>query len=173
MRAQQALVLQRLLDLLQAEQDLDQAGVVVVEAARDRLAALAIAAELAQLAVGPRRPGVVTDVQARQRPDPVHALRIAQRLVVRELEIGPRLHRLAQEALEIGRVGVLQHASVLVHHPQQAVVVLQPAVRRHQAHEQAGEVAIGWRFALELVVAVLQQVQRQFDDVERFGQTRV
>ncbi len=73
---------------------------MVVETARDRLAVLAIAAELAQLAVGPRRAGVVADVQARQRPDPIHALRIAQRLVVRELEVGPRLHSLADEALK-------------------------------------------------------------------------
>ena len=77
---------QQALHLLQRVERFDEARVMVQEGAlRGAAEALAI---LGQLLVGLGRAALVARVQARQRPHPVNALGVADRLVVRRLQVG-------------------------------------------------------------------------------------
>ena len=119
-------------------EQLDEAGVMGVKVARHRPGGEA--AEMSQLPVGQFGAAAVDQVEPGQRPHPVHAVRVAVRLVVGEFEVGPGLHRLADGVRVVGGVEpVGEQGAVRVDDPHQPVVVLEPAARSGQSQEQAGE----------------------------------
>ena len=124
---------QQLLDPLDRVEHVDEPRVVVVErAARHAAEALA---EAAQLGVRAGRPHPVGDDHPGERPDAIHAVRVAQGLPVRGLEERPRLHGLADEVGVAARVDpVGEERAVGVHDPQQAVVVVDGAVAVDEPH---------------------------------------
>ena len=92
--AEDAGVGEEILDHVNAVEDLDKPGPVVLErAARVTPQASPV---LGQFSVGGGGPQLVDDVEPRQRPDPVQPVRVAERLEVRGLQVGPRLYRLAE-----------------------------------------------------------------------------
>ena len=98
------------------------------------------AAEMRQLPVGQFGAAAVDQVEPGQRPHPVHAVRVAVRLVVGKFEVGPGLHRLADGVRVVGGVEpVGKQTAVRVDDPHPAVVVLEPSIRSGQPQEQAGE----------------------------------
>ena len=81
---------------LEAEEDLDQPGVVEVERRVD--GPVPQLAELAELLVCPRSDTCVDHVEAGQRPHPVHPVRVAAGEQVRELQECPRLGPLGDDS---------------------------------------------------------------------------
>ena len=158
-------------DRLQTGDDLHQPRMVIGET-RDRYLATALA-EFRQFPVSPGGADLVADIETRQRAHPVHAVGIAKRPVVGELQVTPGLHRLRQKAGVVVLPQAIGHdRAVTGAKAQLAIEVLPQPLRRHQAHEQAGE---GAEQALLLLQGSIEQafvqLQGQADRRLRFRQT--
>ena len=159
-------------DRLQAGDDLHQPRMVIGKA-RDRHLATALA-EFRQFPVGPGGADAVADIEPRQRAHPVHAVGIAERPVVGELQITPGLHRLRQKAGVVVLPQAIGHDRAITGaEAQLALEVLPQPLRCHQAHEQAGEGAEQALLLLQgSIEQALVQLQGQTDRRLRLGQPR-
>jgi hypothetical protein len=115
--------------LLQRVDDLDQAGVVIVE--RTEHGAAIQFAELGPFLAGARRVAAIDHVEPRQRTHAVDAIGIAQRLVVGGLEIGPGMDHLAHVlGVGVGVDSIGDDVAAGVQETQLAVVEVQAAIGR-------------------------------------------
>jgi hypothetical protein len=118
-------ILEQALHHLEGIDDLDQAGIVIVEAARDR------AGFLKHVELGERHVGIgcaagIDVVETCKGSDAIDPFGIALRLVVGELHIAEVLDRLADQTLVlVRRHHVFEDAALGILESQEAVVVLQ------------------------------------------------
>ena len=105
---------------------------------------------------------VIGDVEARERPDAIHAVRVAQRLDEWEFQVRPVFGRFGDHIEIAGRVDlVFENVALRVAEPEFPVVMFERAVRLHQPHEVGVETGEFLDLLLMVRLIFLQQVERE------------